>query len=67
METMDMIQMIEQNAAASSFVGAFGGLAIALLGAGLAEIGRTDDYVIYKYGWYFDRLYKSRGYVKFEF
>ena len=38
-----------------------------LLGAGLAEIGRTDDYVIYKYGWYFDRLYKSRGYVKFEF
>ena len=38
-----------------------------LLAAGLAEIGRTDDYVIYKYGWYFDRLHKSRGYVKFEF
>ena len=38
METMDMIQMIEQNAAASSFVGAFGGLAIALLGAGLAAV-----------------------------
>ena len=34
----DMIQMIEQNAAASSFVGAFGGLAIALLGAGLAAV-----------------------------
>ena len=38
-----------------------------LMAAGLAEIGRTDDYVIYKYGWYFDRLHKSRGYVKFEF
>lgn len=38
-----------------------------LLGAGLAEIGRTDDYVIYKYGWYFDRLYKSRGYLKVTF
>ena len=34
----DMIQMIEQNAAAQSFVGAFGGLAIALLGAGLAAV-----------------------------
>ena len=38
MENVDMIQMIEQNAAASSFVGAFGGLAIALLGAGLAAV-----------------------------
>ena len=38
METTDMIQMIEQNAAASSFVGAFGGLAIALLGAGLTAV-----------------------------
>ena len=38
-----------------------------LLGAGLAEIGRTDDYVIYKYGWYFDRLHKSRGYLKVTF
>lgn len=38
-----------------------------LMGAGLAEIGRTDDYVIYKYGWYFNRLYKSRGYMKYEF
>ena len=34
----DMIQMIEQNAAAQSFVGAFGGLALALLGAGLAAV-----------------------------
>ena len=38
-----------------------------LMGAGLAEIGRTEDYIIYKYGWYFNRLYKTRGYMRFEF
>ena len=34
----DIIQAIEQNAAAQSFLGAFGGLALALLGAGLAAV-----------------------------
>ena len=38
-----------------------------LQAAGLAEIARTDNYVIYKYGWYFDELHRSRGYVKFQF
>ena len=38
MSEMDMILAIEQNAAASSFIGAFGGLALALLGAGLAAV-----------------------------
>lgn len=37
-----------------------------LAAAGLSEIGRTEDYVIYKYGWYFDRVHRQRGYVKFE-
>ncbi|MCI9644944.1 MAG: permease, partial [Oscillibacter sp.] len=35
---MELIQAIEQNAAAQSFLGAFGGLALALLGAGLAAV-----------------------------
>ncbi|MCI8687108.1 MAG: permease, partial [Lawsonibacter sp.] len=30
--------MVEQSGAASSFIGAFGGLALALLGAGLAAV-----------------------------
>ena len=34
----DIIQAIEQNAAAQSFLGAFGGLALAILGAGLAAV-----------------------------
>ena len=38
-----------------------------LQAAGLAEIARTENYVIYKYGWYFDELHRSRGYVKFQF
>lgn len=35
-----------------------------LTGAGLAEIGRTENYVIYKYGWFFDRWHRERGYVQ---
>ena len=38
MVDMELIQAIEQNAAAQSFLGAFGGLALALLGAGLAAV-----------------------------
>ncbi len=38
MNGQDLILAIEQNAAASSFIGAFGGLALALLGAGLAAV-----------------------------
>ena len=40
MVDMELIQAIEQNAAAQSFLGAFGGLALALLGAGLAAVPR---------------------------
>ena len=35
---MELIQQIEMSAAATSFLGAFGGLALALLGAGLAAV-----------------------------
>ena len=38
MVDMELIQAIEQNAAAQSFLGAFGGLALAILGAGLAAV-----------------------------
>ena len=38
MNGQDLILAIEQNAAAGSFIGAFGGLALALLGAGLAAV-----------------------------
>lgn len=38
MEAMDILQQIEYSAASQSFFGAFGGLGLALLGAGLAAV-----------------------------